>query len=328
MDNAIGCDVGGSFVKMGLFTREGYLLSKHTTPLPKFGEPAAMASWLSAALLDFFDKNRSKRARLIGTGIGIPGPIKYPEGVIYDPPNLPFEGEIPFRALMEKHFSTPVYVDNDATVQTLGEARAGLGKGIKNFVYIALGTGIGGGIVTDGEIYRGTLGMAGEVGHLTIDYHGRQCLCGSKGCMETYASLNGLANSLKELSFPLPTEIQESFDKGQWSELPAILKEKIEQGETRWQSVWDIFADALGAGMGTLINLFNPEKIIISGGLSYYSSLFLPRAIERSKQYSFTLPAQSCEIVVSELKENTGITGAAFMAFEQQNQARDNRPTG
>jgi glucokinase len=318
MDNAIGCDVGGSFVKMGLFTREGQLISKDTTPLPKLEAPGALASWLSATLLDFYDKNHPQEGRLVGAGIGVPGPVTYPEGIIFDPPNLPFKGKIPFRSFMEKHFTAPVFVDNDATVQTLGEARAGLGKGTKNFVYIALGTGIGGGIVTEGEIYRGTLGMAGEVGHLTIDYHGRQCLCGSRGCMETYASLNGIANSLKEFPTPLPAKIQDSLNKGQWSRLPAILKKKIERGETRWQEVWDIFADALGAGMGTLINLFNPEKIVISGGLSYYSSLFLPRAIEKSKQYSFTLPAQSCEIAVSELKENTGIIGAAFMAFEQQ----------
>ncbi|MBW1660485.1 MAG: ROK family protein [Deltaproteobacteria bacterium] len=316
MDYAIGCDVGGSFVKMGLVERDGTLKTRHTTPLPRFDTPEQLAVWLTDTLMEFYKKNAPDGAVLHGVGIGIPGPVRFPDGTLFDPPNLPFEGEIPFGDLLRSTFPHPLFIDNDATVQTLGEARVGKGKGAQNFIYMALGTGIGGGIVMNGQLYRGTLGMAGEIGHLTIDYRGRKCLCGSRGCLETYASINGIANTLKEIDRPLPEEIRESLENGQWSRLPGILKERIDRGETEWQEVWDIFADALGAGMGTLINLFNPEKIVISGGLSHLSALCQPRAMKTSRRYAFTRPAVACEIVVSDLKDTAGIIGAAFMAFE------------
>ena len=316
MDYAIGCDVGGSFVKMGLVDCDGSLAARRTVPLPHFGSPEQLAAWLTDTLMEFYETNTPAGAELHGAGIGIPGPVRFPDGTLFDPPNLPFEGEIPLGKLLRAAFPHPVFIDNDAAVQTLGEARVGKGKGVQNFIYMALGTGIGGGIVTNGQLYRGTLGMAGEIGHLTIDYQGRKCLCGSRGCLETYASINGIANTLKEIGRPLPDKIRKPLENGQWSRLPGILKERIDEGETEWQEVWDIFADALGAGMGTLINLFNPEKIVISGGLSHLSALFLTRAIETSRHYAFARPAATCEIVVSDLKDRAGIIGAAFMAFE------------
>jgi len=318
MDYAIGCDVGGSFVKTGLVHRNGTLKAPQTIPLPRFGTPGQLASWLADTLMEFSEKNVPDGALPHGAGIGIPGPVSFPDGTLFDPPNLPFEGEVPFGKLLRDHLPYPVFIDNDATVQTLGEAWVGKGKGVKNFIYMALGTGIGGGIVMNGRLYRGTLGMAGEIGHLTIDYHGRKCLCGSRGCLETYASINGIANTLREIDHPLPEEIRKPLENGQWSRLPGILKERIDRGEDEWQQVWDIFADALGAGMGSLINLFNPEKIVISGGLSHLSDLFLSRAVETTKRYCFSRPASACEIVVSDLKDKAGIIGAAYLAFEAQ----------
>ncbi len=318
MKYAIGCDIGGSFVKVGLLTEAGQLTSRKTISLPRFKDPEDFTGWVSSALVMFARQNLPDDGQLSGAGIGIPGPVKYPEGTLFDPPNLPFSGEIPFGELLRKRLPFPAFIDNDATVQTLGEARVGKGRKIRNFIYIALGTGIGGGIVVNGRIYRGDTGMAGEVGHLVIDYRGRKCLCGSRGCMEAYASINGIVNSLREFPYDLPGEIRELLETGPWGKLPGILKERIERGEKHWQKIWNIFADALGAGMGSLINIFNPEKIIISGGLSYYSSLFLARAIETARHYSFKQPAAVCEITVSKLKENAGIYGAGLLVFEEE----------
>ncbi len=315
LEYAIGCDVGGTFVKMGVVLADGAVTARDMVPLPPLTSPGYLASWLAGALTAFQEKNAPDGTPPKGVGIGIPGPVRFPDGTLFDPPNLPFSGEIPLGKLLRGLLPVPVTIDNDATVQTIGEAWVGQGKGVKNFIYLALGTGIGGGIVTDGAITRGALGMAGEIGHLTIDWHGRPCRCGSRGCLETYASINGIANSLREMGPSLPADIRESLENGAWSGLPGLLKERLDQGETRWQKVWDIFADALGAGMGSLINLFNPEKIIISGGLSYHSPLFLSRAVETSRRYCFRRPAASCDIVTSRLKDNAGIIGAARMAF-------------
>ncbi len=313
MSLAIGCDIGGSYVKIGTIDAKATLLSQQTIPLPKVSSPTDFTSWVSDLLLKISNNHPDKH--LVGTGIGIPGPLLYPQGILHAPPNLPFKGAIPIREMIQKPLSFPVFVDNDATVQTLGEMWQGAGRGIKDFLYITFGTGIGGGIVLNGMIYRGADGMAGEFGHLSVAYQGRPCLCGSRGCLETYASLNGIANSLKELYKTLPQEISTTLKSGDWKRLPGILDKRIKKGETRWQQVWDIFADALGAGMGSLINLFNPEKIIISGGLSYYSEYFFKRAIEYARSCCFNLPGARCEFVLSPLKEKAGILGAAYLAF-------------
>lgn len=316
MEYAIGCDIGGSFVKVGTLNRSGDILSRQTISLPNIRSAKGLAEWISNILLKIYAENSQKGMELLGAGIGIPGPIRYPEGVLCDPPNLPFKGEIPFGNLVKKRLPFPVFFDNDAAVQTLGEARKGLGIGLKNFLYIALGTGIGGGIVIDGKIYRGTDGTAGEIGHITVDYRGRRCLCGSRGCLETYASINGIASSLIEFGHPLPKDIKDSIKTHKWDRLPGILKKRMDSGETQWQQIWDIFADALGVGIGSLINLYNPQKVIISGGLSYYSQLYLPRTIKQSSKYCFKQPARSCKIVVSKIKEKAGIIGAAYLAFD------------
>jgi len=313
MEYAIGCDIGGSFVKIGSLSREGDILSSQTIPLPEVGSAEELAEWISKILLKIYEKE--KENKLMGAGIGIPGPLRYPEGILYDPPNLPFKGKVPIKKMVQEYLPFPVFFDNDATVQTLGEAWKGLGAGLKNFLCLALGTGIGGGIVIDSKIYRGTDGMAGEIGHMTVFYNGRKCLCGSRGCLETYASINGIVNSLREFDPPLPEEIEYALKTLQWDRLPKILKERIASGETQWQQVWDIFADALGAGIGSLINLFNPQRVIISGGLSYYNRLYIKRTVIQSKKHCFNQPARSCKIVVSNLKERAGIIGAAFLVF-------------
>ena len=319
MDCAIGCDMGGSFIKIGLVNREGLIVSQKTLPSPTFKKPAELAKRLSWMLTDFFEENANQKINLIGTGIGIPGPVEFPQGILYDPPNLPFKGKVPFGDLFGNYFSlSPVFFDNDATAQTLGEAWQGLGRYIKNFIYIALGTGIGGGIMADGKIYRGTSGMGGEIGHMTIQYNGRKCLCGSKGCLETYASLNGIENTLKEMPRPLPDDLKALVDSGQKRKIPLILTEKIKKGEARWQQVWDIFGKALGVGIGSLINLLNPQRVIISGGLSFYAPFFLPKTIEQAKKFSFSKPAKECEILVSTLKNRSGILGTARLVFDHE----------
>ncbi len=315
MEYAIGCDIGGSFIKIGTLNRDGEIPSWQTIPSPEFSSAEDFAAWISGILLEIPEKK--KQGRVIGAGIGIPGPLRYPQGILYDPPNLLFKGEIPIKEMTQKRLPFPVFFDNDATVQTLGEAWKGLGKGLKNFLYIALGTGVGGGIVIDGKVFRGTDGMAGEIGHITVDYKGRTCLCGSKGCLETYASINGIANSLMELNSPLPSEISDALKSHDWKKLPEILKKRIGRGETKWQDIWDIFADGLGAGLGSLINLFNPQRVIISGGLSYYSDFFLKRTQDIARERSFKQPGATCEIVISNLKEKAGILGAAFLAFSE-----------
>ncbi len=316
MEYAIGCDVGGSFVKMGLVARGGEVLHQENLPLLRPETPFRLATWLSETLEKFLKKTLPKGATFLGAGIGIPGPLRYPEGILFDPPNLPFQGKIPLGPLFREVYPHAAFFDNDATIQTLGEQWQGLGRGLRAFLYLAFGTGIGGGIVIDGKIYRGISGFGGEIGHITVNFQGRRCHCGARGCMEAYASITGIANSLREEYPHLPPDISKALERKELHLLPNLLVDKLSRGETQWRRVWEIFADALGAGMGSLINLFNPERIIISGGLSHYADHFLPRAVEQSRRFSFRHPARDCNVVVSQLKNRAGILGAALLVFQ------------
>ncbi len=302
-------------MKIGVVSPEGNIQSQRTVPSPGFDSPTQLTDWLAATLMDLHNEIRDRGMSLRGAGIGIPGPLRFPEGILYDPPNLPLKGEIPLRALLQKRLPFPIFLDNDVTMQTLGELWRGGGTGISHFILLSFGTGIGGGIVVNGKAYRGTHGFAGEIGHLTIDFQGRPCHCGSRGCLETYASLNGLAQTLREWNTPLPHDLTAILQQKRHGDIPRLLAEKIRRGENQWQEAWDIFADALGAGIGSLINLFNPQRVILSGGLAHYSEFFLPRTLERIPEHCFKVAWKQCEIHISRLKNKAGILGAAYQVF-------------
>ena len=312
---SIGCDIGGSFIKMGGVSQKGEILIQRTLPSKGINSPSGMAEWIAKILMSFYKEVNEQGISPVGAGIGIPGPVHFPDGTLFDPPNLPLKGKIPMGKLIRERLPFPVILDNDATLQTLGESWLGEGAGIDHFVFLSLGTGIGGGIVINGEIYRGNGGFAGEIGHLTIDFNGRPCHCGSRGCLETYASLNGLANTLLTWQQPLPSDLTDILREKRYGNLPELLVKKITGGERQWQQAWDIFADALGAGIGFLINLFNPQKVILSGGLSHYSDFFLPRTLDKIPLYCFPVAWEECQVCISTLKNKAGILGAAYLAF-------------
>ena len=311
----IGCDMGGTFLKMGVVSQEGNLLFQQTVASPGISSPTQLADWLAETLTELHKKIRDQGLSLMGVGIGIPGPLQFPEGILWDPPNLPLQGKIPLGPLLKKRLPFPVILDNDVTMQALGELWQGDGVGMDHFILLSFGTGIGGGIVVNGKIYRGAQGFAGELGHITVDRQGRPCRCGSKGCMETYASLNGLAQTLNEWKTPIPPDLAAILMEKTYGDIPEFLAKRIREGEIQWQVAWDIFADALGAGIGSLINLFNPQRVILSGGLSHYSAFFLPRTLETIPRYCFKIAWEHCEIRISRLKNKAGILGAAYQAF-------------
>ena len=322
MEYAIGCDMGGSFVKVGTLNREGDILSRQTISLPNIPSPEDLGDWISEILLKIYEENSQKGVKPAGAGIGVPGPLRYPEGTLYDPPNLHFKGEIPFGKLVKKRLPFPVFLDSDAAVQTLRKVWRGLGIGLKNFLYIALGTGIGGGIVTDSKIFHGADGMAGKIGHLTVDYNGRKCLCGARGCLETYVSASGIKRTVFKL---LGDMIDDSPLRAlSFNELTAAdVSEAAKKGDKVALAAFEHTGRMLGYKLADVVAHTNPEAIFLFGGLTLSGDLIFEPTRRHMEQNLLEIYKGKVKLLPSRLNtQNAAVLGASALVWNHRSEIR------
>ncbi len=288
----IGIDLGGTKIAGALVTPSGkILMDVHIPTEAKKGKKAVISNIKKA--IDTLVK--SHKVKLKAIGIGAPGPILYEKGIVVEAPNLPGWKNVNLKKILEKDFRVPVFVDNDANCAALAEAWFGAGKFAKHFLYLTVSTGIGGGIIIDKKIYRGISGSAGEFGHMTIVADGPRCNCGINGHLEALAS----GTAIKRVT---------GMDA-----IGAHLA--AHQGDKKAKAALKDAAHYLAIGLANLINIFNPELIVVGGGLSnMWQDLILP-AKKEFRQYSLTLPAKSVKIVRAKLKSNAGVLGAAALCL-------------
>ena len=253
-----------------------------------------------------------------GIGIACAGGIDTARGMITQSPNLPDWHDIPLVEIVKEKYNVDAYLINDASAAALGEHRFGAGKGISNLVMVTLGTGIGGGIIINGELYLGASGSAAEIGHMIIDVNGPACACGSNGCLESFASGKAVArNAINRIK------------QGEESSLPSIVDGKIEaitsedvgaaakDGDDLALDVFSRAAYYLGIGMVNLVNIFNPEMIILGGGMVEQFDLLVKSAREVMSERAFKIAAQAVEIKAAQLGNEAGVYGAAAYAIDQ-----------
>jgi glucokinase len=246
-----------------------------------------------------------------GIGIGSPGPLDRSTGTVINTPNLGWRN-FPLRDLISRGAALPATLDNDANCATYGEWWLGAGRNVQTLVGLTLGTGIGGGIVLNGEIFHGVSDAAGEIGHMTIDSTGRKCKCGNYGCLEAYAS--GPAIALRAV---------EGIESGAESLLPALVDGRLEDitaatvyeavvlGDPYANEVMRETAKFLGAGVGNIINILNPEMVVIAGGVTRAGDhLFVPLRAEVRRR-AFKSAEEACQIVWGRLPGTAGVIGAA-----------------
>ena len=262
-------------------------------------------------------------SQLHSISIAAAGVIDTKQGVITLSPNLPGWRGIPLRDTVRDRYGVNTVLINDASAAALGEHRFGAGKGADNVVMLTVGTGIGGGIIIDGRLYIGPSGSAGEIGHMTIDIHGPKCQCGNTGCLEKLAS--GTA---------VTTEAIRRISQGEKSclvdivgdEIKNITAEEVEaaarSGDSLAREVIEQAATNLGIGLVNLVNIFNPEMIIIGGGVANMGDLLLEPARRVVRERAFPLPADAVRIVTAQLGADAGILGAAIFALEQEKAGR------
>lgn len=313
----LGVDLGGTKIATALATAQGEILARGRRPTPAQAGPDVVIKSICATIDKILSAKRLEPSQLLGIGIAAAGIIDSDKGKVVSSPNLPGWHEVPLGDAVEQRFGIPVYLGNDATLAALGEWRFGLKKGIANLIYITVSTGIGGGIIADGKLYTGACGVAGEIGHMTIDVNGPKCNCGNIGCWETLASGTALAReAVKQIREGAKTSIIELVN-GDISKIDAkVVGLAAKQGDELAQELISRLGYYLGIGLVNLVNIFNPELILIGGGVAKTGDLLLQRAIKVVKERAFSTLANAVEIKPALLGDDSGILGAVAFVLE------------
>jgi len=254
--------------------------------------------------------------------VAVPGPLDLKEGVVIDTPNIGFKN-YPLRKFLQEAFNCKVSLENDVNAGVYGEFRAGVAKGFSNIVGVYPGSGVGGGMILDGRLYRGSRGSAGEVGHMRIQDGGRLCGCGRYGCLETLSSKNALARDLVALAATgkAPT-IQEGAGTDFVKIRSGLIKKSIKAGEAEVIALVKRSAYYLGIGLANLVNIFDPELVVLGGGLmEKLSEDIVPVAEKSMREHAMPGMVKNVKLVVATLGDDSVITGCAWLAAENSGAA-------
>lgn len=259
-------------------------------------------------------------ATISAVGIGAAGQIDRKKGIVVDAPNLGVK-DMAIADILGKQFGKPVAVGNDVEVAALGEYLYGSGRGYSTFVVIFVGTGIGSGIVQNGRLYSGLTGTAGEVGHMTIQAGGRICPCGSRGCLEAYASRTAITKAIMAeihhgRDSVLTGEAELQLKKGETIIRSGLLANALNQGDALVIEIITEAADYLGYGLASVMNFYNPECIILGGGVIEAIDLLFERAVHRARHTALADPGRKTKIMRAKLGDFSGVVGAACLGAE------------
>lgn len=306
-----GVDIGGTTVKMGLFTDGGELLDKWEIPTRTENNGENILPDIAASIKAKMDKQSLKKEDVAGIGISVPGPVD-DAGVVHRCVNLGW-GEFDIDKEMKKHIDLPVFAGNDANAAALGEAWKGGGSGCKNVVVVTLGTGVGGGIIVNGKILSGYLGAGGEIGHIHInDDEKEKCGCGNTGCLEQYGSATGIATLAKRR---LAEDDTPSSIRTAPSMNAKVVFDAVKAGDKLAMEVAERFGEILGKGLSTVAAVTNPEMFVIGGGVSKAGEIVLDYIRKYYVKYVFH-GSRDTKFVLATLGNDAGIYGSAKLVLD------------
>lgn len=312
----IGVDLGGTTTKIAILNEHGEISTKWEIPTDVTNQGGNITSDIAKAIDAKLNELKIAKNDIIGIGMGAPGPVNLTSGVVFEAVNLGWKDEYPLKDLLEAETSLSVAVDNDANCAALGEMWKGAGNGAKDLVCVTLGTGVGGGVITNGEIVHGTRGAAGEIGHITsmVD-GGAPCNCGKSGCLETIASATGIVRlAYEELNADNQNgKLKEIFQQNGRVSAKDVF-DTARQGDKVSKSVIDKVSLYLGLALANIANTLNPEKIVVGGGVSRAGDVLLGPVEEMFLNFSFPRVAKSTQLTLATLGNDAGVIGAAWLA--------------
>lgn len=318
----VGIDLGGTNIKIGLFGSELKLVRKTSVATEADMGPDVVIDKMAQTVEKLVADEGLALSDIIAIGIGTPGPAKYSEGVIIRSTNMPKFKNVPICKMLKEKLGAPVVFDNDANVACWGEYAVGAGKGVEDMVFFTLGTGIGGGIISNGELVHGCAENAAELGHTIIYPDGRKCNCGQRGCVEAYASADSTARRARE-----------AIEAGAESSLKKVLDEKgtitskdvyehLAAGDNLAKDITDGTAEALAITCINMLHTTEPKRIVFAGGMIAAGDVLLDRIRDYFDEHIWSIKEESVEIVFAALGEDAGIIGAAALARHAEQQGK------
>ncbi len=298
---SIGVDLGGTNLRAAAVSRSGEILDKIAGSTDLHEGRDAVISDMVASIQTL--KQRLGDGTLAGVGIGVPGFIDMGRGIIMNSNNLPEFNGFPVRNDIEKRLGTPIFLENDANAAALGEKWVGAGRDVNDLVLLTLGTGIGGGIVSEGKILHGFMGMAGEIGHITVNPTGNPCGCGNYGCLEKHTSATAISAMARLIQLGDELTAREVY-------------EMAVSGEPRAKQIFQTVGGYLGIALATMINLFNFPLYLMSGGVLAAWDQFAPSMFAEVEKRSFTFRNSKTRIDKAVLGSEAGLIGAAALPFQ------------
>lgn len=296
---AIGVDLGGTNLRAAAIDSTGRIIEKVVGA-------TNLCAGRDAVVADIVGSIVELRARggpdLVGIGVGTPGIIAIEAGVLKQSPNLPAFDNFPMRDELERLLQAPVLLENDANAAALGEKWMGAGRDVQDLVLLTLGTGVGGGIISGGHVVRGFMGMAGEIGHMTVVPNGNPCGCGNSGCLEKHASATSIIAHARMLGFNVDSA-KDVYDL-------ALA------GEPKARRAFEVFGEALGIALANLVNLFNFPLYLLSGGVLGAWDFFAPAMLNEVRKRSFVYRAAETRIDKAILGNESGLYGAAYLPIQ------------
>lgn len=320
-----GVDLGGTTTKIAFVTMDGEIVHKWEIPTDNSNEGQNITANIAKAINEKLHLVGRTNDHLLGIGMGAPGPVDYKTGIILNTVNLGWKDNFPLKESLEAATSLPAAIENDANCAALGEMWKGAGNGAKDLVCVTLGTGVGGGVITNGNIVQGVNGAAGEIGHITaIPFGGAPCNCGRTGCLETVASATGIVRlAMAELSAggPPKGELAMKF-AGNGSVTAKDVFDAARNGDDLAKKVLDKVTFHLGFVLASIANTLNPEKIVLGGGVSKAGAILLHSVREYFEKYAFSSVKNSTQLTLATLGNDAGVLGAAWIIKNKLNKAR------
>lgn len=305
----IGIDLGGTNIKGGIVKHSGEIIHKDMIPTNAGREYTEIIKDIAGLIQKMLSDTGIDISQIKSIGVGNPGTCDAENGVVICASNIGFEN-VPMREELSKYFSVPIFIENDANCAALGEYSV-LKEDVENMVFVTLGTGIGGGIIINRRLYTGKNGTAAEVGHMVIDANGNRCNCGSRGCWETYGSVTALINQTKEyIKNHSSSPLAEAGEAGVTGRTAFDLAKK---GDAGAKSVVDTWINYVAMGIISIINLLQPEVLIIGGAISKEGNYLLAPILDYQKNNTYSQVEESTKIITAKLGNDAGLIGSAFL---------------
>ncbi len=308
----LAVDVGGTTTSGGLVTADGDVLFQLQAPTRERGTALATLSSVADEVLAVA---RSRGIRLLGVGAGVPGVVDAEAGVVgEDVQNVPELAGLPLAHLLRERSGLPSFVDNDVNALALGEWKFGAGRGARSLVLLAIGTGVGGGIILDGQLVRGSAGYGGELGHIPINFDGRPCFCGARGCLKAYVAGPDIAAEAKDRVKSEPNSALVRLAGGDPASLTAAhVFQAAEAGDLTARALVEEVCQALGAGLASVVNGLNPEVVLVTGGVAESLRPLEATILRWTARYAFSRALARTRIAVVPLDKRATVRGAAAL---------------